>query len=191
MMDGRTLGRQGELRQGSNFGSGQMVAADFSVTPNVIFSQSNSHGLSSGIGLVSGVAGAFIPGAGYLGALGMGTNVSFSEAQTTQATVDNRSGLQVAMAEGSATQRSISGVVGLFGGYANSDANKIVASGFLDACNKMVSAVQSSGYSFEPQHPQLMHSQTGKCDPNAHRTAPLAVWTWKALTIDVSFAETS
>lgn len=62
----------------------------------------------------------------------------------------NRSGLQVAMAEGSATQRSISVVVGLFGGYANSDANKIVAAGFLDACNKMVSAVQSNGYSYGP-----------------------------------------
>jgi hypothetical protein len=53
-------------------------------------------------------------------------------------------------------------VVGLFGGYANSDANKIVAAGFLDAYNKMVSAVQSSGYSYGPQHPQVMRSQTAK-----------------------------
>lgn len=162
MMGERGLQESGELRQGSNFGGGQMVAADFSITPNVIFTQSNSQGLSSGIGLVSGLAGAFIPGAGYIGALGMGTNISFSEAQTTLAVVDNRSGLQVAMAEGSATQRTISGVVGLFGGYANSNADKIVAAGFLDAYNKMVSAVESTGYSYGTQHPQLMPSQTAK-----------------------------
>jgi hypothetical protein len=160
MMRERELEKSGELRAGSSFGGGQMVAADFSVTPNVIFSQKNSQGYGAGLGLVTGL----IPyggglASGLVGAAGLGANVKFSEAQTTLAVIDDRSGIQVAMAEGSASKKDLSGVVGIVGGYANTDANKVVAAGFLDAYNKMVAAIQSAGYSYKPQPGQVLRPQ--------------------------------
>jgi len=152
ILEERSLEHSGELRQGSNYGGGQIVAADFSVTPSVVFSQSNSRGYSTGLGILGGVAGAFIPCAGLLGAAGLASDMSFSEAQTTLAVVDDRDGLQLAMAEGSASRRDMASVVGLFGTYTTTDADKVIAAGFLDAYNKMVAALESAGYGTLPQH---------------------------------------
>jgi hypothetical protein len=162
MMRERELEKSGELRAGSSFGGGQMVAADFSVTPNVIFNQKNSGGMGAGLGLVTGLAGAFVPYAGLVGAVGLGGNVKFSEAQTTLTVIDDRSGIQVTMAEGSASKKDLSGVIGIVGGYADTDANKVVAAGFLDAYDKMVAAIQSAGYSYKPQPAQVLRPQQSK-----------------------------
>jgi hypothetical protein len=159
MMRERDLEKSGELRAGSSFGGGQMVAADFSVTPNVIFSQKNSEGMGAGLGLVTGLIPYGGLASGLVGAVGLGTNVKFSEAQTTLAVVDDRSGIQVAMAEGSASKKDLSGVVGIVGGYADTAANKVIAAGFLDAYNKMVAAIQSAGYSYKAQAAEVLRPQ--------------------------------
>ena len=161
MMRERDLRQSGELRAGNNFGGGQMVAADFSVTPNIVFSQSNSQGMGAGLGLLSGLIPYGGLASGLVGAVGLGGNVKFNEAQTTLAVVDDRSSIQVAMAEGSASKRDLSGVIGIVGGYATTDANKVIAAGFLDAYNKMVASVQASGYSYSSQPAEVLHPQQG------------------------------
>lgn len=44
----RALGQSGELRQESNVGKGQMQAADFVLTPNVLVGSSNTGGVGGG-----------------------------------------------------------------------------------------------------------------------------------------------
>jgi hypothetical protein len=44
MMQERQLAAGGELRDNSNVGGGQMVAADFILTPSVVFSENNAGG---------------------------------------------------------------------------------------------------------------------------------------------------
>jgi len=50
MMQERALASGGELRQNSNMGGGQMVAADFLLTPNVVFSENNAGGVGGAVG---------------------------------------------------------------------------------------------------------------------------------------------
>ena len=58
MKQERALAGSGELRSNSNMGGGQMVGADFILTPNVIFSESDAGGIGAGIaGLVPGSRG--------------------------------------------------------------------------------------------------------------------------------------
>ena len=66
------LAKQGMLKEGSNITGGQLVAAGFTITPNIVFSDQNA----GGIGAVAGILGAVIPGAGLLG----GISVSMKEA---------------------------------------------------------------------------------------------------------------
>jgi hypothetical protein len=167
IMRERELMKSGELRADNNFGGGQMVAADFSVTPNIIFSQKNSQGMGAGLGLVTGLIPYAGIASGLVGAVGAGGNLKFNEAQTTLSLVDNRSAIQVAMAEGSSSNEDTSGVLGIVGGYADTDANKVVAAGFLDAYNKMVNSTESAGYSYTPQPRAVSQPQ----DPShLHRT---------------------
>src|SRR4051794_31784933 len=50
MMQERALAGGGELRANSNMGGGQMVAADFLLTPNVVFSENNAGGVGGAVG---------------------------------------------------------------------------------------------------------------------------------------------
>src|SRR4051812_40898445 len=50
MAQERALAQSGELQSGQNIGKGQMVAADFIVTPSVVFSENNAGGVAGGIG---------------------------------------------------------------------------------------------------------------------------------------------
>src|SRR6185312_16084609 len=50
VMQERDLAKSGELRAGSNMGGGQMVSADFILTPNVIFSEDNAGGVGGAVG---------------------------------------------------------------------------------------------------------------------------------------------
>ncbi len=93
MMQERQLAAAGESRQGSNMGGGQMVAADFVMTPTVVFSENNAGGVGGG------VAGMFGRRAAVVGAVAGG--LKFKEAQTSMLVADARSGVQVAAAEGS------------------------------------------------------------------------------------------
>jgi hypothetical protein len=142
MKQERALAGSGELRSNSNIGGGQMVGADFILTPNVIFSENNAGGLGAGLaGLVPGSNGAL------LGAVAGG--IKFKEAQTSMLVADSRSGVQVASAEGSTKKADLrlggmlvgSSAGGGAGGYGNTNEGKIIAAAFLDNYNKIVQVV--------------------------------------------------
>jgi curli production assembly/transport component CsgG len=139
MMQERALASGGEARAGSNMGGGQMVAADFILTPAVVFSENNAGGVG---GAAAGLMG------GKLGAIAGG--LKFKEAQTSMLVADTRSGVQVAAAEGSTKKADMRLGAGLFGGgfgaaaggYGNTNEGKIIAAAFMDNYNKVVGAVR-------------------------------------------------
>ena len=143
MMQERQLASAGQAREGSNIGGGQMVAADFIMTPAVVFSENNAGG---GGGAVAGLLGRR---AGAIGAIAGG--IKFKEAQTSMLVADSRSGVQVAAAEGSTKKADLRLGAGLFGGgmgaagggYGNTNEGKIIAAAFMDNYNKVVTVVRN------------------------------------------------
>jgi curli biogenesis system outer membrane secretion channel CsgG len=142
VMQERELAKSGELRQGSNMGGGQMVSADFVLTPNVIFSEDNAGGVG---GAVGGLLSRKNP---LLGAVAGG--LKFKEAQTSMLLADARSGVQVAAAEGSTRKADLriggalfgGGAGAALGGYGNTNEGKIIAAALLDNYNKVVGVVR-------------------------------------------------
>ncbi|HEX2933580.1 MAG TPA: CsgG/HfaB family protein [Candidatus Binatia bacterium] len=138
----RALQQTGELRQGSNFGQGQIVAADYGMTPMITFSQGDTSGVGSALRVLPGYAGV-------LGSLAGG--IKTREASTTLTLVDNRSGVQLAAAEGSAAATDFNAWGGVFGsggggslgGYTNTPEGKVLAGAFADAYNRLVTAVKN------------------------------------------------
>ena len=148
MMQERQLAAGGQLQGGQNMGQGQMVAADFVITPSVVFSNPNAGGVGGG---VLGGLGGF--GGGRLGMIGaIAGGLKFKEAQTSMIMSDARSGLQVTAAEGSAqkTDFNIGGVLfgagggAALGGYTSTAEGKIVAASFLDNWNKIVLSIRNN-----------------------------------------------
>jgi hypothetical protein len=143
MMQERALGDSGQLRQNSNVGGGQMVAADFILTPSVVFSEDNAGGVG---GVVGGVLGRRAPA---LAAVAGG--LKFKEAQTSMLVADSRSGVQVAAAEGSTRKADLrlgglvfgGGVGAGGGGYANTNEGKIIAAALMDNYNNVVRVVRN------------------------------------------------
>jgi hypothetical protein len=143
MMQERALASSGQLRDNSNVGGGQMVSADFILTPSVVFSENNAGGVGGAVG------GLFGRKAAVVSAVAGG--LKFKEAQTSMLVADSRSGVQVAAAEGS-TRKADLGIGGaLFGGgmgavgggYGNTNEGKIIAAAFMDNFNKVVSVVRN------------------------------------------------
>jgi Curli production assembly/transport component CsgG len=122
----RQLAASGRLQTGSNVGQGQMVAADYYITPNVVFSDRDAGGI--------GTAAAFIPGYGGMIASALGAGLRFKEAQAVMMVTDTRSGVQVAVAEGRskavdfAGTGGVGGIHGLGGlaGYGDTHQGKVV-----------------------------------------------------------------
>jgi Curli production assembly/transport component CsgG len=155
MMQERSLAGSGQLREGSNMGGGQMVSADFIMTPAVVFSENNAGGIGGALG---GVAPLFGRGGAIVGALGGGVagGLKFKEAQTSMLLADARSGVQVAAAEGSASKADfrLGGLLGGFGGggggaaalggYSNTNEGKVIAASFADNYNGIVRAVRAN-----------------------------------------------
>jgi curli biogenesis system outer membrane secretion channel CsgG len=135
----RDLQRSGELRGGSNFGRGQMVSSDFGLSPEVIFNEGNASGSGALLGgLIGGGAGRAIAA--------IGASTRTREASVLLTMIDNRSSVQIAASEGSASKTDlggfgalagISGAAGL-GGYTNTPQGKVIAAAFMDAYNGMV-----------------------------------------------------
>jgi hypothetical protein len=93
----RALQQSGEMRGGSNFGRGQMVASDYGLSPEIVFSNSDAGGLGGALGgLVGGGRGRAIAQ--------LGASMQTKEASALLTLIDNRSGVQVAAAEGSASK---------------------------------------------------------------------------------------
>jgi curli biogenesis system outer membrane secretion channel CsgG len=144
MMQERDLSGGGKMRAGSNMGGGQMVSADFILTPAVAFSQNNAGGMAGSLGGLLGGKAAI------LGAVAGG--VKFKEAQTSMLIADARSGIQVAAAEGSSKKADLN--LGIFGGggggsgfgsaggYANTAEGKVIAASFLNNYNQIVDVVR-------------------------------------------------
>jgi curli biogenesis system outer membrane secretion channel CsgG len=142
MMQERALQQSGEMREGSSFGKGQMVAADYTMNPSINFS-------AKGTGGMSGALGAF----GVLGrtASALAGGLKSNEASTTLIMVDNRSGVQLAAAEGSAKNFDFNmfggvfggGLGGAAGGFTNTPEGKIITAAFMDSYNNIVKAVRN------------------------------------------------
>jgi len=156
LMQERALAQGGELQSGTNIGRGQMVGADFTVTPSVVFSENNAGGMG---GAVGGLLGRF-GGAGALaGAIAGG--LKFKEAQTSMLLVDVRSSIQVAAAEGSASQTDFAlggalfggGGGAAFGGYTNTNEGKVITASFLDNWNNIVRSIRDN--------PSLIQAKAG------------------------------
>jgi curli biogenesis system outer membrane secretion channel CsgG len=143
MMQERALQQSGEMRKGSNFGKGQMVAADYTMSPSINFSQKGTGGIGGALGGLFGSVGRAV------GAVAGG--LKSNEASTTLLLVDNRSGVQLAAAEGSAKNYdfSLGGAVfgtdggGALGGYSNTPEGKILSAAFMDSYNKLVRVVRN------------------------------------------------
>ena len=143
MMQERALASGGELRGGSNIGGGQMVAADFIMTPAVVFSENNAGGLGGALGGLLGSRNSVV------GAVAGG--LKFKEAQTSMLVADARSGVQVASAEGSSKKADLGlgaalfggGAAGGFGGYGNTNEGKIIAASLADNYNNIVRVIRN------------------------------------------------
>jgi hypothetical protein len=139
----RELMEAGELRKTSKIGKGQMVAADYTMTPSVTFSQAGTSGMN---GLLGGRIGAV--------ASLIGGGVKSNEASTMLLLADNRSGIQLSAAEGSARNWDMGFMAGFFrhglagaSGFSNTPEGKVLAASFMDSYNQMVKAVRA----YKPQ----------------------------------------
>lgn len=137
----RQLQKSGEMREGSNMGAGQMVAADYTMNPSIQFSQ-NTGGMGAALG-------GLTRSLGVLGALAGG--IKTNEASTTLIMIDNRSGVQLAAAEGTAknTDFALFGSAygwagaGGAGGYSSTPEGKIIIAAFADSYNQLVKVVRN------------------------------------------------
>jgi curli biogenesis system outer membrane secretion channel CsgG len=140
----RSLMKSGEMRGGSNFGAGQMVASDYGLSPEIVFSNNDAGGLGSALGgLLGGSRGRVVAN--------LGANMQTKEAAAMLTLVDNRSGVQVAASEGSASKTDFGGFLDLsgargagnIGGYTRTPQGKVIAAAFMDAFNQMVIALRN------------------------------------------------
>ena len=139
MQGERALMASGELRKTSNLGKGQMVAADYTTTPSVTFSASGTGGVGALLGGMLGSVGSIIGG-----------SMKSNEASTMLLLTDNRSGIQLAAAEGSAKNWDYGMLAGFFdggfgsgGGFSKTPQGKLLAASFMDSYNQLVRAVRN------------------------------------------------
>jgi hypothetical protein len=142
LMQERDLASSGELREGANMGGGQMVPADYVLTPTVVFSEDDAGAVGAA---VTGVISRHNP---LLGSVASG--LKFQEAQTSMMLTDARSGVQVAAAEGSTRKADLqltgsllgTRAGGSVGGYGKTNEGKIIAAALLDNFNNVVTVVR-------------------------------------------------
>ena len=140
----RQLMGSGEMRGGSNFGKGQMVASDYGMSPEIIFSNNDAGG-------IGGVLGGLIGGGSGRAVAAIGGGLKTREASAMLTLVDNRSGVQVAASEGSAAKTDFGAMGQLLGGsggarmggYSNTAEGKVIAAAFMDAFNQMVQSLRN------------------------------------------------
>ena len=141
MKEERALASSGELQEDQNLGKGQMVAADFMMTPALQVSDNNAGGVG---GAVGGRLG------GRLGGI-VGGGVKKKEAQTSITVASVRTGVQVAAAEGAATKRDFAlggfGIAGVAlggGGYTSTAEGKMIAASLLDNFNNVIESIKAN-----------------------------------------------
>lgn len=143
----RALAGGGELRKGSNLGKGQMKAADYLITPDIVSNNNNAGGNALG-----GILGAVVPGIG--GIIASQITLSDKTAEVTLSVTDVRSGEEKAMTQGSARKTDLgfgaagigvgagSGGIGFAGAgassYSNTEIGQVLAMAYLDAYAKLI-----------------------------------------------------
>jgi hypothetical protein len=137
MSQERALERSGETRKGSGFGKGRLVAADYSLNPSINFSTSDAGG-------IAGILGAFGGRAAIAGALVGG--LKFKKSETILALIDNRSGVQIAMAQGQGRKTNFALGAGAggggFGAWSNTPEGKVIGLAFADAYSNLVRSLR-------------------------------------------------
>ncbi len=144
MKQERELDQSGEMRKGSSFGKGQMVAADYTMDPSIQFSEKGTSG-------VGGAIGGLLPGVTGLAVGAVAGGLKTNEAATTLLLIDNRSGVQVSASVGSAKNFDFNffggafggGVAGGGGGFTNTPEGKIITAAFADSYNQMIRALRN------------------------------------------------
>lgn len=144
MKQERELQKSGEMRQGSNFGKGQMVAADYTMDPSIQFSEKGTSGMG-------GAIGSLVPGIGGLAIGAVAGGLKSNEASTTLLLIDNRSGVQISGSVGSAKNFDFSAFGGVFGGlvsgagggFSNTPEGKVITAAFADSYNQMVRSLRN------------------------------------------------
>ena len=146
MQQERELAKSGELTDGESFAPGQMVVADYTVLPEILFSEGNAGGVGAGLAQVGSLFGL-----GGVLAAGVVGGMRFKEAQVLLTLVDNRTGEQIAVASGSGSATDIGGLGGIIGvtsavggGYSNTNEGKVVMAAIVDAMNGLVPHLQVS-----------------------------------------------
>lgn len=143
IMQERQLADSGLLRGGSNMGKGQIVTADYVLTPDAVFSSKDSGGIGGalgGLGVFGAVAGVIAAG------------LKFKSAQTSMVLADARSSLQIASAQGNAEKTDWSigggliggGAAGGLGAYTNTPEGKVIAASYMDNWNNIVRTIRNN-----------------------------------------------
>ena len=134
----RDLMKSGEIRANSNIKKGQMVAADYTINPSITFSERGTGG--GGLALGGGIFGAIV---------GLAGSMKSNEVSTMLILIDNRSGLQLAAAEGSAKNWDFGAIGGIFGGagagasgFSKTPQGKVLTAAFMDSYNGIVRSVR-------------------------------------------------
>ena len=143
MNNERALIRGEEGRAGSNFGGGQIAAADYTMSPEIMMSAKTGGASVGGVARSFGLLGAAVGAAAG--------SMSQNEAGTILLLIDNRSSVQVSASEGYSKNMDFGFVGGLFGGagavgggaYTSTPQGKVVMAAFIDSYNKMVVALRN------------------------------------------------
>lgn len=140
----RALASGGDLRQGSNVGGGQIVAADYVMVPDIVSQNANASGNNFGAAL-----GGLL-GNRTLGALAGGLSFNSSTADVTLAITNVRTTQVMATIDGHSKKTDIGfgvggGVFGYGGfgaagasGYNNTEIGQVITLAYLDAYTKLV-----------------------------------------------------
>ena len=121
-----------------------MVASDYGLSPEIIFSDNNTGGGAATLG-------ALLGGRGGMALAALGGSMRTREASAMLTLVDNRSGVQVGASEGSASKTDMDIFAGLggsraggaLGGYQSTPQGKVIAAAFMDAFNQMVRSLRN------------------------------------------------
>ena len=144
----RALADSGEMQRGSNYGKGQVKAADYFLQPDIVSTNKNSGGGGAGAA-IGGILGHFGGFAGAVGAVAGGINVKKGEATVTLSLVNSRT-TEESLTQGYARKTDVSwgagGGAGWWGGFAaaggygyqNTEIGQVIVLAYLDAYRKLV-----------------------------------------------------
>ncbi|MCB2054183.1 MAG: hypothetical protein KDE35_08090 [Geminicoccaceae bacterium] len=139
------LRQEDQLTGGSGQGEMKLVRAQYFLTPQVVYADSNSGGGAANLGgLLGNYGSTFARLAGSVG-------LQQAEAQTVLFLTQTDTGLQVAAAEGSSKNSDLalrgnaffSRLGGGISSYASTDLGKVVVASLVDGLNKLVDQLRT------------------------------------------------